>query len=395
MTASVIATTVTTPTTRHLSIFAADTDLTPYAFWPSLSLVEQASKADPSGRRGDFGVTVNRTLAQLPELREQAPVLVIDHDAADGQQHLFRGFVKGHKPLSVPGSAAGGFTTVSITATDHGEALNNIIPYEFRPIESAAARIGYLWGRYANHWLSPDLTHVTINVASLPAQKFRRVTLYRALDMVAAQADPSAAWYLHQDSRLHFFTTETNAAPDNIDTDAPGAGEIAPHDLEIEYDSAPYVNTVWVEGATEDGSGYVYNHEAIAKAGGSIFSTLIQAPDCTTATMRDAIGNMYLGRVYTAAMRGSFSASSPDDGWRAGQTLTITSAAQSLSAQSTRTVRVAMRLLSSDTTQRRYDVEFGRIRRRYVGTRGTLPAPRRGGPPTQPTVGGGGRGGRR
>lgn len=355
MTASVIATTVTTPVTRHMSVFIGNRDCTGDALWPSLRLSDAGKNA------GAFSVTLNETLANLTEVHEQSPVLVIDHDTTP--ETMFRGFVKTHRPVLTPGQV-GGWARTEIVATDHGEALDNYIPGpEARPTESAAARIGYLWGRYANHWLSPDLSNVTINVASVAAQTFTAVTLRRALDMVVTQAAPTTgAWYLDQVGKLHVYTSETNAAPFNIDADAPGAGEIAPHDLDIEYDAGIYRNAVYVNGANAAGSGWVYDHAAIAQAGGSVFSgDPIDAPDCDTATKRNNLGNMYLGRVATSAVRGRFSAFSPDDGWRAGQTLLVTSAKIGITNYSTRVERVETTLFTSDASKRRYSVDFGRV----------------------------------
>lgn len=348
MTASVIATTVTTPETRHMSVFAADTDLTPHVLWRGLRFTDAGRDS------GEFSCVLDAPLSDFPEFRGQAPVLVIDHDTTPEQ--MFRGFLKDYNPHLVPG-----YTQTSLRATDHGEALDVFIPGpDPRPAESAKARIGYLWGKYANHYLSPDLTNVTINVASVAAQNFEDITLRRALDMVAAQASSSAEWRLANTSKLHFYTSETNAAPYNIDADAPGGGEIAPTDLEVSNESGVYFNAVYVKGANELGSGYVYDRAAIALAGGSVFSSSLNAPDCSTAAMRDALGNMYLGRVAAVAVRGSFTAVSPDDGWRSGQTFLVTAADANLSAYSTRIARVTTDLLTSDSSKRRYRVEFGR-----------------------------------
>jgi hypothetical protein len=357
MTASVIATTVTTPVTRSMSVFIADRDCTNDVLWQSLRIT------DAGKNQGSFDCTLDAALSSLTEFHEQAPVLVIDHDSTP--ETMFRGFLKGYRPLLVPG-----WTRTEVRATGHDEALDVFIPGpEPRPTESAKARIGYLWGKYANHYLSPDLSNVTINVASVADQNFENITLHRALDEIVGQAAPTTgAWYLDQSGKLHVYTSEANAAPDNIDADSPGAGEIAPHGLQIDWDAGVYFNTVYVQGANAAGSGYVYDHAAIAKAGGSVFSTSLMAPNSDTAAKRDNLGAMYLGRVKTSAMRGSFSVSSPNDGWRAGQTLTVTAADASLSAEATRIERVSTRLLSSDSSKRRYEIEFGRPSRSGSGS---------------------------
>jgi hypothetical protein len=212
--------------------------------------------------------------------------------------------------------------------------------------------------------MSGDFSYVLSVGGTLPTQRFELVSLRQAIEMTLAQASSTADYYVDMLGKLHVYTSETNDAPKNIDADAPGAGEIAPENLRLEYDSNAYANRVYVQGANPTASGYFQDDAAIAAASGLVRTAVVQASDCTTAAMASSLGTMYLGRVKAAKPRGSFSTSSAKaDGWRGGQNVLITSAAHGLSAQSYRIARVTTRVTRPGVSlQRAYDVEFGGAR---------------------------------
>ena len=99
----------------------------------------------------------------------------------------------------------------------------------------------------------------------------------------------------------------------------------------------------------------------------------LDAPDCSTAAMRNALGAMYLGRIAGSTARGSFTETSAKaDGWRAGQTLDVRSADVGID-ENFRISRVRTKQLKPDFFS--YGVEFGGARRGGAtggGTQGLL-----------------------
>src|SRR3972149_4206460 len=247
--------------TRPLSVWVASRDVT------ALILADGFEIEDAGASQGGLAATLNETLANLPELTDQAYVRVFDESQAT---EMFRGFLKSRKPTLVPA-----WTNTSLRATDHGELLDAYIPGPYsRPAGSDAARVGYFWGLFASPYLSGDLSSVAVVNATLPAQVFQGVTLPRVLDMIAAQASASAEWYLDQTGHLHYFSSETNAAPKNITSDTPAGDEVARLDLEIDYDTMTYANAVYVNGQNAPGSGWVYDHAEIARIGTTVTPSL-------------------------------------------------------------------------------------------------------------------------
>ena len=186
--------------------------------------------------------------------------------------------------------------------------------------------------------------------------------------MIAAQASTSAFFYLDRSGRLHYGTSESNDAPFNVTSDTPGGGEIAAaaESLRIDWDSKSFFSKVYVRGKTDAGSGWVQSEAAKLNANGLERSKFLDAPDCTTEAMRNALGNMYLGRLNAAKARGSFTVFSPDaggttrDGWRAGQNVNVRSSHHDVD-QTWRIARVRTSIIGK-ASQRRYDVEFGNAR---------------------------------
>lgn len=346
---ALVATQLTSPVTRSLSIFIGGRDLTGDVKWDSLVITDSGSSA-----KGVANLHLTRPLSELPELTTQARLRMVAH--ADNEAEAYGGFVTAVRPRSVPG-----YSGVDVVAADIGGLLDDTwIPSEVRPAESLRARIGYLWGAYAPAPLSGDLSFVAAIGGTLPPQNFAGVTLRQAIEQTIGQASSTAAYYVDAVGRPHVFTAETNDAPFNIDADAPGVGEVAPHDLSIDWDEGSFANRVYVQGATPAGSGFFQDDAAIATANGLVRTAVLQAPDCETGAMALSLAQMYLGRVGRAIARGSFSVTSPDDGWRGGQNLLVTSADLGLSAASFRISQVTTTIIKPGSDlKRRYVVAFG------------------------------------
>ena len=356
MIAVVAGTNLTTPdTTRSYTVTVGPHDVTGDVQWDSLSIEDQGTSTQAT-----TSFRVNGSLATFPGIRDQQYVEIEDHIAGG---IAFRGFVDSRRPAREPV-----WDQIEITASDHTSILDNVIPLETRPAgESDRARIGYLWAKYATGYLSGDLSYVQEVSASLPAQIFAGVSLRQAIDQIAAQASASAFHYLDRAGRLRYGTSEVNDAPENVTSDTPGAGEIAPMDLNIDYDSKSYIGAVYVRGKTDAGSGWVYSESAKATHNGLVRTAFFDAPDCTTEAMRNALGNMYLGRVGAAIPRGTFSTTSKiADGWRAGQNVTVRSSHLNSLNSSFRIARVLTSVMGPLGTRpaglRRYEIEFGGAR---------------------------------
>jgi hypothetical protein len=349
-TAAIVAAALTTPATRTLSVFAGGLDITGDVKWSSVSLTDSGTNA-----KGTADMTIERAASALPEITDQAMLRVEDHTLAASPE-VFRGFIRARTPGKDPLHP-----TLSIIADDLTSLLDDaFIPVELRQPETMQARIGFFWGQYAGRFLSGDLSFVASVGSTLPIQRFEAVSLRQAIEMTIAQASSTADYYVDMLGRLHVFVTETNNAPFAIDADAPGGGEIAPETMAVEFDSNQYANRVYVKGATPEASLFVQDEASIAAANGLVRTVVIQASDVTTETMAQAMGTMYLGRIKDATPRGSFRTHSPNDGWRGGQNVTVTSADHNITAQTYRIARVTTRVLNPGTDfKRTYDVEFG------------------------------------
>lgn len=353
----VVATQLTTPdTTRTYTVTVygpgVSKDISGDVFHDSLVMEDQGTAV-----QGTTSFLVTASQANTAALTDQALVTIEDHLTGT---YAFRGFVDSRKPSRTPA-----WDQIEVVCSDDTSLMDVVIPYELRPAgESDAARIGYLWGLYTSEFLQGTMASVSTVQASMPAQQFAGVTLRQALDMIAAQASTSAYWYVDNSGKLHYGTTETNPAPKNVTSDTPGGTEIAPMDLTIDFDSKGYVWGVYVRGKTDDGSGWVYNHAARVAAGGVRRTRFLDAPDSTTSTMRDAIGNAFLAKLGYALTRGSFSCVSSDsDGWRAGQYVTVRSTHLGNLNTSYRIARVRTSVLGPRSGRpaglRQYEVEFG------------------------------------
>lgn len=324
-------------------------------FTDVLDLNTAAITDSGTGARSLAAFSLRTSLAASPHIKDQALVMLVGHGT---DPDVFRGFIRSRHPTT------GINAMLEVIADDIGGLLDDaFIPSVERPAETMVARITYLWNNYASTFLSSDLSNVASIGGTLPAQDFVRVTLRQAIEMTIAQASPSAKYYVDPDAKLHVFTSSATAAPYAVRVGTPGAGEIAPEHLDIDYDSNSYANRVYIAGATPAGSGFFQDNAAITAAGGLVRTAHMDAPDCETQAMAQALANMYLGRVGSPLARGVFTTSTPYDGWRADQNVTVTEPDIGLSAQSFRIANVTTTFTKTQASYRRnYRVEFGASR---------------------------------
>lgn len=240
---------------------------------------------------------------------------------------------------------------------------NSTTAYDTVGSESDQQRIMYLLAIYGAQLPSRAADQIALIAAfdSLLPQRYQGLTLRQAAEAVLAQASVNATYYVDGPGRLHTLeglAGDLGAAPYAIRIGTPGLGEIAPEDLEIEWDSSNLVNAYYVKGATDAGSGWVVDAASVQKFGRH--EDYIDAPDADTSAKRDAIGSAALADTSNPVPRGSFTAKSPYDGWAAGQTLTINSAPQhDINAPVTYRIVTVETTFLSGAGDREYAVSFG------------------------------------
>ena len=274
--------------------------------------------------------------------------------SATDDRHLFWGVIASRKPEV---NAIG--RIVHVTAYDIGQVLDKaLVVYDSRSAgESDQARIEYFLAYYGG-LLNADRSQIASTNASMPAQVFVGQTLRAAIEQVAAMASSTTTYFVDNIGRLAYFSSLGTTAPYAIRIGSPGGGEVSPEDLQIEYDSSNIINAYYVRGATPAGSSWFTNPDSIAKYGRR--ESYIDAPDADTYAKASQVGLSALADTKDPITRGSFTQTTPYDGWRAGQTLTINSAPQfDISGATTfRIARVTTTFLSG-LGDRRYAVEFG------------------------------------
>jgi hypothetical protein len=359
--AGVITTTITTPTSRAASLFIGGRDFSSSLFLETLKIRDVVGNT-----RATLETTLRGAVVDLPELYDQARVRFVDHTAGD---EPFTGFLRSKHPIT------GLDPKIEVLAEDRAALLDDIwVDVELRRPETMQQRIGYFWGQYAGSQFSGDLSFVQSIGDTLPLQRYDTVTLRQAIEMIVVQASSTAQFHVDNMGRPHVFTSETNDAPYDVVHATPGGGEVAPTDLDINFDGGAYFNRVLVRGATPEATLFVQDDAAIASAAGLVRTGMLQASEVTTAAMATAVGQQYLASQKAAVARGTFSVESTYDGWRAGQNLTVNDPDIFSSPQPFQIRSVERRVSGRGSNQLHstYSIEFGG---RAIGLEGEGQAP--------------------
>lgn len=184
-------------------------------------------------------------------------------------QPMFRGFIREPSP-----EIAAIYGEFGISAEDTGTLLDAAV-IQTQGVERAAgesdkARIQWLLsgleGRDGIKVGQPllqemasggtvDWSKVQVLNASMPKQTFpARLSLRQGLERILSQASDSADYFLDNEPRLWTFDADTMAsvldtAPYAIRVGSPGAGEVAPENLVVAWDSSNIWNGYFVRGA--------------------------------------------------------------------------------------------------------------------------------------------------
>lgn len=291
----------------------------------------------------------------------------------NGQQ-MFRGYVR--QPRARWSGIARHMT---LTAYDIGTLLDKLVIYpRHKRIadERDKARIQWLLTTYGQPFLNDGagsgagFSKIQVLASSaLPDQWFQNMTLRQAIEQVLGAASNSSNYYVDNLGRLHTFDDdfpEADTAPYEINVAvSPGSGEVAPDDLEIEWDTSNLVN-FWVVRGKNAVSVYSDN-DSIQTYG--LRQSYIDAPDADTETKRARVGRAALRDTKNPVARGSFSvmgarAYNGTSRWNAGQKVTVTSAAHGITDQVYRITRNTISLVNG-LGDIQNEIEFGGNRRPF------------------------------
>lgn len=296
----------------------------------------------------------------LPE--DEIIVSTVEDDAVP----LFGGFVRNLKTTIL---AIG--RVFHLIAYDYSTLLDRInVVQDDRPAgESDHDRLVYFITTYAAGLLDPDDVGIATLNASMPAQKFRLLSLRQAIEQILATALDTADYRITTSRKLDTWDSGPglDTAPFNVVVGEPGDGEMAPEDLTIVGDTTNLFNAYWVRGATPAGSGWFTDPVSIAQWGRR--EKYIDAPDSDLSWKAFNVGMAALADTSQPLYRGTFTATSPFDGWRSNQRFLLTSPQHDLVAAPFDTVRVTPRFLSGEADQA-YDIEFGSPKASFAAKHG-------------------------
>ena len=298
----------------------------------------------------------------------EGPVLV-----RHGQETVFQGFVRqlSHVPEGIS-------RRVRVAAYDVSTLLDRCIvrgSYVRAAGETDKARIQWLLTEFGDAiyalFGNLDFSMVQTLDTSMPRQRFGQLTLRQAIEQVLAAASPTANYYMDPVGRLHTFSDanpEGLDAPYRINTARTlASNECAPEDLSIEWDTSGLINIYKVRGRNAAGTETFFDPVSFQTYGAR--KSFIDGPDCDTFAKAQALADAALADTKDPLVRGRFSVQGTSvtrngDRWRPGQKVYVTSAHNGLLAEPYRIVRVATTYLSG-TGDRRCEIEFGGLRRRY------------------------------
>lgn len=262
--------------------------------------------------------------------------------------------------------------TYRIVAYDWSTLLDrvNVVQDDRAAGESDKARLTYLMTTYGGAvGLDDDDTGIATLNASMPAQKFRLLTLRQAIELVLGTALETATYRVNAGKKLDTWDTAggLDAAPYDVVVGTPGAGEIAPESLAVKASTSNLFNAYFVRGASAAGSGWFTDAASIAAWGRR--EKYIDAPDSDLSWKAFNVGHAALADTAQPLYRGTFRTQDPASGWRSNQRFALTSAAHGLSAAPFDVARVTRAFLTGEGLQV-YDVEFGSPKRSFAARQG-------------------------
>lgn len=232
--------------------------------------------------------------------------------------------------------------------------------------ETLRARIAWLFGSLkhgdGSAWSSTKVAQPLLDAGfdyttfvkqldtNLPRQTFPpNLTLRQALERILSAVDngsgPNSANYYVAWPYLHVFdddnTESTRTAPYDINAaHSPGAGKVAPEDLNVDWDTTRLVNGYYVRGKNSAGSGFYTDQDLLAGPWSvNLFGlrvAYLDGPDADTAAKAVRLAKAALRDTrnpvprITFSLTGSAKIANGSARWQGGQLVYVTSAAQGL-----------------------------------------------------------------
>lgn len=261
-----------------------------------------------------------------------------------------------------------GYRVYTVEAQDYTSLLDDdVIETAVRSdTETDGDRVVWLLTTYGTKGVTAALSptgFVTAQLATMPGgsdgrpeQDFGGKTVRQALEDIATIA--GATFYVDFDKNLHWFSSESNAAPFNLSDTPNGTTTFAYREFSYPEDSVALVNSVLVIGANaSDGSGAlkVWREDATSIATYGRRRGVIQDPNVTSTDQANAVGDAYLAENAYPQVQGSLV--TYKSGLRAGMTVQITNSLWGITAQTVTITEVTTRILRSD--QAEYRISFG------------------------------------
>lgn len=256
---------------------------------------------------------------------------------------------------------------VSLEAVDLSAGLDQVYVIDDTIADGSTDReaVQYLIADYGTRvgLTAPDSTVEVTNLA-LADVFFVNRTLRQALETVAAAAGDGRSFYVDAQGRLVYGLLAAETAPYAI-SDAPnGTTSVAAEELDVEYDTSNLVNAVYIGTAAEDAIYAEWVTDAASIAAYGRREALVVEENVVDAASAAQYGNAYLATRKDPQVRGRFTVTDRD-GWRAGQTVTITNAALDLSGAQYQITQVDTEFLTGTGT-RRYRISFGGLPKSLV-----------------------------
>lgn len=217
--------------------------------------------------------------------------------------------------------------------------------------ESDKARIAWLFATFGTHGINAGTASVVQLRATMPAeQDFSGMTLHEALTEIAKYTGGS--FYVDFDKVLHYYDSETIAAPFALSDTPNGTTSFEYEDFTLPRDSIDRCNAVYVIGDAISGWRYL---GGVPPAAGTRRAVTIRDPEITTTAQLEAAGDSYLAQHDSDRQLGSLVTYKA--GLRAGMTVQITNAGWGYVATSFRISSVTFNPETKDRV--RYTINFG------------------------------------
>lgn len=362
-----------TSTARPFSLFVGGTDIVAPTGTTQYGVPLQSIRLSESGTDRVATLAVEfEDPARAFTIPGHARVLFNDNAAGEC---LFGGFVAGRAGSPAYGGSG---RSSRVVAGDGGIILDKrVVARHFFPSGmSDRAMVQQLVGLYGGNELSALSTTVAQTQSTMPELLIERVTLRGAIEQVAAAAvfeegGVQRRAFVDPSFRLHYFTTSVLTAP-YIVTDNPTLGTHRAVDaFTYEEDDSRIVNAVYVNGANAVGSGWSINHTSVALYGRR--DAILDVSDSDTNAKRGAYAWAFLADSSYPVPRGSFETNTT--GWHGGQLVTVTDAANGLSARVFEVSQVDTVFLDG-TGKRTHKVHFGRAPKTGLSTLNRRPGTR-------------------